>query len=69
MTTDTDLRKQGMKVLIKNLGLVEAEKFITIIRSEHFNYTEWQENLWADKTVDEIYDAAKVYFDNQEKAR
>ncbi|MDH5721680.1 MAG: hypothetical protein OEZ13_13835 [Spirochaetia bacterium] len=67
MITDTDLRKQGMNVLIKNLGLVEAEKFISLIRSEHFNYTKWQKNLWADKTVDEIYDKAKEYYDNQKK--
>jgi hypothetical protein len=59
MKTDTVLRTEGMRLLIKNLGLLEAEKFILLIRAESFDYTKWQRDLWADRTVDEIFDAAK----------
>ena len=65
MNTDTVIRTSGMRALIDKLGLVEAEKFITLIRKENFDYTKWQENLWADKTVDEIYNAAKTYMENK----
>ncbi len=52
--TDTEIRMKGMQVLIKALGEVQAEKFITLIMREPFNYTEWQRNLWNDKSVEEI---------------
>jgi precorrin-6B methylase 1 len=32
MHTDTEIKSQGMKVLIKNLGMVEAEKFVALIQ-------------------------------------
>ena len=43
-----------MQVLINALGEVHAEKFITLILREPFNYTEWQRDLWNDKSVEEI---------------
>ena len=52
--TDTEIRMKGMQVLINALGEVHAEKFITLILREPFNYTEWQRNLWNDKSVEEI---------------
>lgn len=61
MKTDTVIRTEGMRLLIENLGLLEAEKFILLIRTEAFDYTKWQSNLWADKTVDEIFNAAKEF--------
>ena len=52
--TDTEIRMKGMQVLINALGEVHAEKFITLILREPFNYTEWQRDLWKDKSVEEI---------------
>jgi hypothetical protein len=52
--TDTEIRLKGMQVLIDALGEVHAEKFITLILREPFNYTEWQRDLWKDKSVEEI---------------
>ena len=54
MHTDTEIKSQGMKVLIKNLGMVEAEKFVALIQREPFDYTEWQRDLWKGKTATEI---------------
>ncbi len=59
MKNDTLILQEGMKALRDKLGLIEAEKFITLIRREPFDYTEWQQILWADKTVDELFEAAK----------
>ena len=60
MKSDTVIRSEGMRLLIENLGLLEAEKFIMLIRSEAFDYTQWQKNLWPDKTIDEIFNAAQI---------
>jgi hypothetical protein len=44
-----------------NLGLIEAEKFLVLIRQEPFDYTEWQKTLWHGQTVDELFEAAQKY--------
>jgi len=61
MKTDTVIRNEGMNILIKNLGLIEAERFIMLIQKETFDYTIWQENLFEDMSIEEIYNnAAKL---------
>jgi hypothetical protein len=59
MRTDMLIRYEGMRALRERLGPVEAEKFIVLIRREPFDYTEWQQTLWQNKTVDELFEAAK----------
>ena len=49
MITDTEIKSQGMKFLVKNLGIVEAERFIALIQREPFDYTEWKQNHWKEK--------------------
>ena len=61
MRTDTILRVDAMNVLIENLGEVDAERFISIVKSDNFDYTKWQRNLWKDKTIYEIYNMAKGF--------
>lgn len=60
MKTDTIIRCEGMKALREKLGLVEAERFIVLIRRENFDYTEWQRDLWKDKSIDDIFNAARA---------
>ena len=54
MITDTEIKLQGIETLIKAMGKVNAERFITLLLREPFDYTEWQRNLWPDKTIEEI---------------
>ena len=61
MRTDTILRNEGTKVLMDNLGLVEAERFIMLIQREPFDYTKWQENLFEDLSIEEISQKAADY--------
>lgn len=61
MKTDTIIKNEGMKILIKHLGKVEAERFVSLIIREPFDYTKWQNTLWEDKSVKEISDAAMSY--------
>ena len=43
-----------MDALIAALGEVHAEKFVTLVNREPFDYTAWQRKLWTDKSVEEI---------------
>jgi hypothetical protein len=58
MLTDTEIRTTGFRALVAALGDVQAEKFITLIRREPFDYTQWHRTLWPDKSVEEISQAA-----------
>ena len=61
MLTDTEIKKKGFKILIDNLGDIDAEKFISLIIKEPFDYTKWQSNLWRDQTVDKLSEKAMGY--------
>ena len=52
--TDTILLNTGMKILIDNLGLVEAERFVYLMNKEPFDYTKWQSTLYEGMSVREI---------------
>jgi conjugal transfer/entry exclusion protein len=51
--------------LMKDLN--KTEQIITLIQKETFDYTKWQESLFEDMTIEEIYNnAAKLRNDNKE---
>ncbi len=58
MFTDSQIRTVGFRALVDALGDVQAEKFITLIRREPFDYTQWHRTLWPDKSIEEISQAA-----------
>jgi len=49
----------------QDLIRLETERFIYLIKREHFDYTEWQRTLWDNLTIDEVYQLAA----DREKAR
>ena len=55
MRTDTALRVNAMNLLMKGLGEVETERFIYLVKRERFDYTEWQRDLWDEKTIEEVF--------------
>jgi hypothetical protein len=61
MLTDTEIRKKGFKVLVENLGDVDAEKFISLLSKEPFDYTQWQSTLWSNQTIEMISEKAMDY--------
>jgi hypothetical protein len=66
MMTEAILMKTGMKVLIEQLGNIDAEKFVSILLREPFDYTEWRKNnLCVGMTVEEISkEAMEIYKQN-----
>lgn len=58
MKTDTIVRREGIEILLKALGKVDAERFISLIIREPFDYTDWQSDLFADLSIRELSDEA-----------
>jgi hypothetical protein len=58
---DTILRRNALKCLIDNFGIVQAERFISLIIKEPFDYTKWQSDLYGEMTVNELFDAASSW--------
>ena len=47
MTTSTvELMNRGMRCLMDNLGTIEAERFISAVLRERFDYTKWQREYY-----------------------
>jgi len=63
MPSDTALKEKGMEALAECLGIVDAEKFITLVKRDTFNYTQWQRNLFKDTPLKKFLKDAKTYRD------
>jgi hypothetical protein len=58
MITDTEIKIKGFEVLVNTFGKVDAERFVSLIMREPFDYTKWQHTFWEGKTVAQISLAA-----------
>ena len=65
MKTDTEIKIEGVQILLKYFGQIETERFITLLQREPFDYTKWQRNLWLDKEVKELSKEAMAYRKNK----
>lgn len=63
--TDSEIKIEGFKALANRLGIVEAERFVTLILREPFDYTTWHRNLFEDMTLEEISTAAMNHENRQ----
>ena len=64
--TEAVLMKTGMQALIEQLGNLEAERFVSVLLREPFDYTKWRKNnLCVGMTVEEISKKAMEIY-NQE---
>ena len=52
MRSDSVLKDDGMRILAEQLGIVEAERFIVLLRRESFDYTQWRQGLYKDVPLD-----------------
>ena len=61
MIADTVFKRKGLDVLSESLGLVDAERFISLILREPFDYIEWQRDLYKNISLDELYSNIKEF--------
>ena len=69
MRSDVLIKSDGMKILAENLGIIEAERFITLILREPLDYTEWQRHLYGNMNVNELYQKITEYETTEEPER
>ena len=55
MRTDNIVRVEAMNALIVALGAVDAERFISMVKLDTFDYTQWQQKLWEGLSIEEIH--------------
>ena len=60
-TSTTELMNKGMECLKDNLGIVDAEMFISLIIREKFDYTRWQREYFDKMGPGEFQDQAIAY--------
>ena len=42
MKSDQDILDEGVRTLFDTMDVIDAERFIMLIKRDHFDYTEWQ---------------------------
>ena len=57
-TTDAEIRQSGMDCLVKTLGIIDAERFISNLLRERFDYTEWRKKYFADVDLETFLNEA-----------
>jgi len=67
MRTDSVLRHEVMNLLMRTFGLVDTERFISMMKRDTFDYTEWRRGLWNDMTIEEVFAEAAEHENNQTK--
>ena len=61
MRINTILKDEGMRILAEQLGLVEAERFIALLKREPFDYTEWQRGRFNDVSLEQFLQDAQNF--------
>lgn len=53
---------RGMDILVENMGIVEAEEFIFLIKTEGFDYTKWQREYFDNISPEKMDTDMDKYF-------
>ncbi len=66
---DMEIRRKGLSVLFKNLGEVDAIRFLSQITYEKRDYLKLQDELFEGMSVEEIYKKAKEYSERKQQGK
>ncbi len=61
MNDTVDIIDKGFYCLVETLGVVNAERFIAMIKRDSFDYTVWRREYFDNKSLDEINKEAVSY--------
>ena len=56
-----EIMDRGISCLIEQLGMIETERFISVLLREKSDYTKWRQRYFADVSSDEFHPAAVEY--------
>ena len=60
-TSSVEVMNRGMRCLTDQMGIVEAEQFISLIIRERFDYTRWQREYFDSLPSGDFHDQAVKY--------
>ena len=61
MKTSVDIMDAGFACFVENLGVVNAERFVSMIKRENFDYTIWRREYFDKLDLDQISIEAEEY--------
>lgn len=61
MNDMVDIIDKGFSCLVETLGVVNAERFIAMIKRDSFDYIVWRREYFDNKSLDEINKEAVSY--------
>jgi len=64
MSNTTVVMEKGIDILLKNLGVLDTELFISTLLKEPFDYTEWARERYANIDLHEFNMRAVEYEKN-----
>ena len=67
--SDVALSAHCMDVLVRNVGLLETERFIAHLSRERMDYTEWRQNQFDDMSLEDLARATRETGKRIRKAR
>ena len=59
-TCDEALGARCLDILVREVGPVDTERFVAYMNREKFDYTEWQQTLFAGQSIEEIAEQARA---------
>lgn len=60
-TTTAEVMAKGMNCLVENLGIIDAERFISNLLKEQSDYTEWRRKYFANINLETFLNDAAAY--------
>jgi hypothetical protein len=60
--SDHMVRDVGYRALIQALGVADTLRFVEQLSSGQGDYMEWQDQVFGDASVDDIYEQAETYW-------
>ncbi|MXP74350.1 hypothetical protein GN277_02600 [Lachnospiraceae bacterium WCA-9-b2] len=61
MNNAVEIMDKGFACLVEKLGVVNAERFIAMIKRDSFDYTIWRKEYFKDVDLEEIREEAVAY--------
>lgn len=61
MHSAVELMDTGFACLVEKLGIVDAERFVAMIKRDSFDYTLWRREYFDDMTLKQVSEEAAAY--------
>lgn len=64
MNSTVELMDAGFACLVEKLGIVDAERFVAMIKRDSFDYTLWRREYFDKMDLDQVSEEAAAYSKN-----